>query len=397
MTKYTYGAPGQDEGNILGGRLATEVIAAIPTLTGYALSSQRYASLTEILATGVVLGTYTGNAATATALQTARTINGVSFDGTANITVTAAAGTLTGATLASNILASSLTSVGTLAALTVTATITGAVSGNAGTATALETARTINTVSFDGTANITVTAAAGTLTGTTLKSTVVSSSLTSLGTIASLVATTADINAGTVDAVIGGTTPAAATFTTLNATGGGALTGTWTDLGTVTTVDINGGTIDATVIGAASAAAATVTTLACGAITGTGVANTITATDAKFTVIGTEGREIGMQSDDTGNTARLGAFSNSVLSIVTNNVAAISIATDQAVSCLDTLAVTGAFGCNAAAVQTAFASGGALNAYVTGAFGLDSDANMNAMFDLVVAVRAALVANGIMS
>lgn len=32
----------------------------------------------------------TGNAATATALQTARTINGVSFDGTANITVTAA-------------------------------------------------------------------------------------------------------------------------------------------------------------------------------------------------------------------------------------------------------------------------------------------------------------------
>ena len=36
----------------------------------------------------------TGNSATATALATARTINGVSFDGTANITVTAAAGTL---------------------------------------------------------------------------------------------------------------------------------------------------------------------------------------------------------------------------------------------------------------------------------------------------------------
>ena len=39
--------------------------------------------------------------------------------------------------------------------------------------------------------------------------------ITSLGTIASLVATTADINAGTVDAVIGGTTPAAGTFTTV--------------------------------------------------------------------------------------------------------------------------------------------------------------------------------------
>lgn len=52
----------------------------------------------------------TGNAGTATALQTARTINGVSFDGTANITVAAAAGTLTGSTLAAGVTASSLTS-----------------------------------------------------------------------------------------------------------------------------------------------------------------------------------------------------------------------------------------------------------------------------------------------
>ncbi len=36
----------------------------------------------------------TGNAATATALQTARTINGVSFDGTANITISASTVTL---------------------------------------------------------------------------------------------------------------------------------------------------------------------------------------------------------------------------------------------------------------------------------------------------------------
>src|SRR3990167_2885915 len=32
-------------------------------------------------------------------------------------------------------------------------------------------------------------------------------------------------------------------------TGGGSLTGTWSDLGTVTTVDINGGTVDGTTIG----------------------------------------------------------------------------------------------------------------------------------------------------
>jgi hypothetical protein len=65
---------------------------------------------------------YTGNAATATSagtLTTARNINGVSFNGSADITVTAAAGTLTGNTLASGVTASSLTSVGTLGSLTV--------------------------------------------------------------------------------------------------------------------------------------------------------------------------------------------------------------------------------------------------------------------------------------
>jgi len=60
-----------------------------------------------------------GNAATATALETARTINGVSFDGTGNVTVTAAAGTLSGGTLASGVTASSLTSVGTLTGLVI--------------------------------------------------------------------------------------------------------------------------------------------------------------------------------------------------------------------------------------------------------------------------------------
>ena len=54
--------------------------------------------------------TISGNAGTATALATARAINGVAFDGTAPITVTAAAGTLTGATLASGVTGSSLTS-----------------------------------------------------------------------------------------------------------------------------------------------------------------------------------------------------------------------------------------------------------------------------------------------
>ena len=67
----------------------------------------------------------TGNAATATALATARTIGGVSFDGTGNINLPG-----------------------------VNATGSQATTGNAATATALATARTIHGVSFDGTANI---------------------------------------------------------------------------------------------------------------------------------------------------------------------------------------------------------------------------------------------------
>ena len=69
---------------------------------------------------GPLTGAVTGNASTATILQTARAINGTSFNGSADITVTAAAGTLTGATLNSGVTASSLTSVGTLGSLTVT-------------------------------------------------------------------------------------------------------------------------------------------------------------------------------------------------------------------------------------------------------------------------------------
>lgn len=77
--------------------------------------------------------TISGNAATATALQTSRNINGTAFNGTTDVTVTAAAGTLTGATLASGVTASSLTSVGTLASPTLaTPTLTGTttISGN---------------------------------------------------------------------------------------------------------------------------------------------------------------------------------------------------------------------------------------------------------------------------
>jgi len=133
-------------------------------------------------------GSCTGLAATATALATARTIGGVSFDGTANIN-------LPGVNSAGN-----QNTSGSAATLTTARTI-GGVSFNgsaninlpgvnsagnqntSGSAATLTTARTINGVSFNGSANITVTAAAGTLSGATLKSSVTASSLTSVGTL----------------------------------------------------------------------------------------------------------------------------------------------------------------------------------------------------------------------
>lgn len=167
--------------NLTGTTLAASIVNSSLTSVG---------TLAGLTVTAAITGSVTGNAGTATALQNPRTINGVSFDGTSNITVTAAAGALTGITLSATVVNSSLTSVGTLVNLTVTNPITGSVTGasgsttgNAATATALQNPRTINGVSFDGTSNITVTAAAGTLTGTTLNATVVNSSLTSVGTL----------------------------------------------------------------------------------------------------------------------------------------------------------------------------------------------------------------------
>jgi hypothetical protein len=131
--------------------------------------------------TAVEATAFVGNASTATKFATSKNINGVAFDGSADITVTVDVGTLTGTTLNSTITSSSLTSVGTLANLTVTNAIAGSVTGSAAT---LTTSRNINSVAFNGSADITVAAAAGTLTGSILAGNVLSSSLTSVGTIA---------------------------------------------------------------------------------------------------------------------------------------------------------------------------------------------------------------------
>ena len=59
--------------------------------------------------------------------------------------------------------------------------------------------------------------------------------------------------------------------------------------------------------------------------------------------------------------------------------------------------IAAGLGCNGKSAQTAYASGGALAAYGTGAYGFDTAAHASALYAMVVSIRAALVANGIMS
>jgi hypothetical protein len=131
-------------------------------------SSPSTGAFTTVSAT-TFTGAVVGNASTATALATARTIGGTSFDGTANVTSFPTPGAIGGTT----------PSTGAFTTVSAT-TFTGALTGNASTATALASARTIGGTSFDGTANVTSFPTPG---------------------------------------AIGGTTPSTGAFTTINATG----------------------------------------------------------------------------------------------------------------------------------------------------------------------------------
>ena len=100
-------------------------------------STRRWSEMRAVNIYGALTGDVTGNADTATTLETARTIGGVSFNGSANIN-------LPGVNAAGN----------------------QSTSGNAASATVLATARAINGVNFNGSANITITAAGSTLSDT---------------------------------------------------------------------------------------------------------------------------------------------------------------------------------------------------------------------------------------
>ena len=103
---------------------------------------------------GTITAALAGNASTASTLATPRTINGISFDGSTNISILNISGNAGTATkLATPTTINGLNFDGSTP-ITITS-----VSGNAGTATKLATPRAINGVNFDGSADITITAA----------------------------------------------------------------------------------------------------------------------------------------------------------------------------------------------------------------------------------------------
>ena len=180
-----------------------------------------------------LIGNVVGNADSASTLSPGRTINGVFFNGANDIVIKSSTtniltrGTyLTGSNFdgtsattwsvdasPDNIIGKVVArdSAGDFSAGTITANLSGNVSGNvtstgtstfnivqanefvgatlsgnAFTATKFQTPRTINGVSFDGTANINVPVPGSSVTGSVLSSTIVETSITSLGTLSNL-------------------------------------------------------------------------------------------------------------------------------------------------------------------------------------------------------------------
>ena len=191
-------------------------------------------------------GSTTGNAATATALQNARTIGGTSFDGTANIAV-ALAGTATTLATARTIGGTSFDGSADIAVAL------------ASTATTLATARTIGGTSFDGSANIAVALSA---TATALASARTIGGVSFDGT--------ANINlpgvnaAGNQDTTGNAATVTNGVYTTGNQTIGGVKTFSSAIVSDLT------GDVTGDVTGNVSGTAATVTTAAQTAITSLG-------------------------------------------------------------------------------------------------------------------------------
>lgn len=142
-------------GTATGNAGSATVLASARTIGGVSFDGSANINLPGVNTSGTV--DTSGNAATATKLAATKTIHGVAFDGSANIDLSEVVQDTVGAMFTSNtesgITVAYQDGDGTVD-FTV-GTLNQSTTGNAATATALATARTIQGVSFDGSANIT--------------------------------------------------------------------------------------------------------------------------------------------------------------------------------------------------------------------------------------------------
>ena len=191
--------------------------------------------------------TPSGNAATATILATARNINGIAFDGSADITIAANSNTLTGTTLASNVTASSLTSVGTITSGIWSATTIDIAKGGTGATTAAGALTNLGAQSVDNmSTNITTDAASITKYPSVklIKDYVdgrVASAGVSDGSITNVKLLNSTTILGSTTMTLGGTVSSVTGLTSLAATNlTGTLSGTATALATGRTISTTG-------------------------------------------------------------------------------------------------------------------------------------------------------------
>lgn len=257
----------------------------------------------------------TGNAGTATALQNARTIGGVSFDGTANITVASATGgfTVSGGNLALG--TNSLTMTGSIAATGARVTkgwFTDIESTNMPTVGGTSLSSTFSPIAGSASIVTVGTIGTGVWQGTTIKANYLQQAPADLGD-ADITVDLSNSNTGNVtNLIIDGALTIA------------SMGGNWTnagrtvaDLGTVTTADINGGTIDGVTIGGTSAGAGTFTTINGTTITAStgfalGDGDYVGVTSNERLVFNTVGTIVATGADFRIETANVGTNADSV-------------------------------------------------------------------------------------
>ena len=238
----------------------------------------------------------------------------------------------------------------------VTGNVTGNLTGNV-TSTGTSTFSDLDAVDLSATGTTVITS--GDINSGTIDNSVIGAATPAAGTFTtlnantSLTAATADINGGTIDgATIGATSHTTGKFTTLQSTG----------QATLNTVDINGGNIDGTVIGAVGTAAGSFTTLSTsgqatlatadingGTIDGATIGASSASTGAFTTVTASGGVTANLTGNVTGNvTGSLsgGTVTGNVTGNLTGNV------TSAGTSTFNNVTIDGTLNMNAGTTAT---------------------------------------------